>query len=72
MTKQFPKRLNIPNEDTRTYATPEALDRALLKYGFANLKHMVVRDLTGRYTAIFVDREANPVIFRGFPWVGSV
>jgi hypothetical protein len=53
---------------SRTYATVAALDKALERWGFDKYNHILVYTADGRVTAVFVDKEANPVIFRGFGW----
>ena len=53
---------------SRTYATVKALDKALAKFGYDQYRHVLCYTADGRVTAVFVDRDANPVIFRGFAW----
>jgi hypothetical protein len=62
------KRLEV-KEGTKTFKTVANLDKALEKYGFQDLAHILVYTADGRVTAVFVDKDANPVIFRGFMWV---
>lgn len=45
---------NIYNIDTaKSYATEENLEKALEKVSLGNVPYMVVRNRTGRFTAIF-------------------
>lgn len=53
---------------SRSYKTVAALDKALEKYGFDKLQHILCYLPDGRVTAVFCDERANPVIFRGFGW----
>jgi hypothetical protein len=61
-------RFEIP-ESTKSYVDEKTLTRKIAELGFENFKHLVCRNRHGRWTAVFFDEKANPVIFAGFMWV---
>ena len=63
MTKSFDL------EGVKSYATEKRLKAELVAQGFDTLAHVICYTKEGRATAVFVDRHANPVVFKGFKWI---
>lgn len=62
-------RFEVNEQYTKTYKTVENLNKALTEYNYLKFKHILVYTASGRVTAVFVDKNANEVIFNGFNWV---
>ena len=66
-------RRTFSQQHTRTYASAESLDRALVKYGLNEVRHLVYQFADGRYTAVFLygdgDGNGSAIIANhlGFP-----
>ena len=47
-------RRTFSQQHARTYASASGLDRALVKYGLNEVRHLVYQFADGRYTAVFL------------------
>jgi hypothetical protein len=63
-------RFQVDEKLHKTYSTIKKLDIALTMHGFQDFRHILVHTPSGRVTAVFIDVNANAVIFKGFCWVG--
>ena len=61
-------RFQVDEKLHKTYSTIENLDKAIVKNGFQDFRHILVHTPSGRVTAVFTDVNANAVIFKGFCW----